>query len=177
MAGALNAQPRDQRGLFGALDPLARFAAKCRFDATTGCVIWTGGTSAGRGNTARYGVFWHDGKRVFAHRWAAVHIHGLPVAGVQVGHCCPHCAPNTLCVQHLEPQTQLENLAELNGRLAARRVEQSNDERQHWLFVALGIREQPEPPPPDPDAVPFHEPPAWLRPYLAAPVADDDCPF
>ncbi len=156
--------PRDERGRVLPIDPLARFAEKCEFDATTGCVLWKGGTTAGHGNTARYGSFKYKGRRWFAHRWAAVHIHGLAVDGLQVGHCCPG-GPNTLCVEHVEGQTQTENLAELNGRLAARRVEQSSDERQHWLFVQLGIRSAPEQTSADPDAVPFHPVPEWLRPF------------
>ena len=171
--------PRDEQGKLLPMDALARFAAKCRFDATTGCVLWTGGTTQGRGNTATYGSFWYEGRRWFAHRWAAVHIHRLPVDGVQVGHCCPG-HPNTLCVEHVEPQTQVENLAELNGRLAQRRVEQSADERQHWLFVQIGIREaEPEPERDKGDGIPWYEPPAWLRPFLPdlPPAAVDDRPF
>lgn len=170
--------PRDARGRVVAIDALARFASKCEFDPTTGCVLWSGGTTAGRGNTASYGSFWFNGRRWFAHRWAAVHVHGLAVGDLQVGHCCPS-GPNTLCVQHLEPQSQHVNLAEQNGRMAARRVEQSADERQHWLFVSLGIREAEPATCAAEDAVPFHEPPSWLVPYLRPRGAenDDDCPF
>lgn len=111
---------------------LERFAEKCRFDPRTGCVLWIGGTTAGRGNSARYGVFW-DGKRWAAHRWSAIHIHGLTLGEKQAGHTCP-CGPNTLCVQHLSGQTQLENLDELNTRLKAKAV-QSASERQFYLFI------------------------------------------
>jgi hypothetical protein len=89
-----------------------RFAEKCVFDYTTGCVLWSGGT-AGRGNSARYGVFWDDG-RWFAHRWAAVHIHGIELGPNEAGHCCP-AGPNTLCVQHLEGQTKTDNVIERNS--------------------------------------------------------------
>lgn len=168
--------PRAPDGRLLPIDALQRFAAKCDFDPVTGCVVWTGGTTAGRGNSAVYGSFWYEGKRWFAHRWAAVHIHGLHVNGYQVGHCCPHTGgkPNTLCVEHVTPQTQLENLAELNGR-----VQQTNAERQYWLFVHIGL--EPEPPKyePDPDGIPFHEPPRWFleaRPdYRCPPLSD--CPF
>jgi len=149
---------------------LDRFTAKCRFDPYTGCVLWIGGTTSGRGNTARYGSFWYEGERWYAHRWSAQFIHGQDVAGLQVGHCCPH-GPNTLCVEHVKPQTQFENLRELNGR---RRVEQSADVRQFWLLVSLGY-EEPDvefryPPPLD---VPWYDPPAWLP---RAPVSVE-CPF
>lgn len=170
--------PRDAAGRLLPIDALQRFAAKCDFDPVTGCVVWTGGTTAGRGNSAVYGSFWYEGRRWFAHRWAAVHIHGLPVEGVQVGHCCPHTLgkPNTLCVEHVEPQTQLENLAELHGR---RKVEQSTTERQYWLFVQIGLEREPEVYEPDPEGIPFYEPPEWFRrarpDYRTPPLAD--CPF
>lgn len=152
---------------------LQRFAEKCQFDAATGCVLWTGGTSSGRGNSARYGVFWHEG-RWFAHRWAAMHIHGIELGSFQVGHCCP-CGPNTLCVEHVEGQTQIENLEEQHGR--RRLAQQSAVERQHWLFVQLGIHEPEPEAPQQTDGIPYHEPPAWLRPYLQPKEANDDCPF
>lgn len=156
---------------------LERFAEKCRFDPLTGCVLWTGGTTAGRGNSARYGSFWYEGNRWYAHRWAAIYIHGINLGENQAGHTCP-CGPNTLCVEHVTGQTQLENLAELNGRLKA---QQSAADRQHYLFIELGI--EPEPPKPEVDlnAVPFYDPPQWLKPYLPIRESEgslsDDCPF
>lgn len=154
---------------------LERFRAKCRFDPRTGCVVWTGGTTRGRGNTATYGSFWYDGRRWFAHRWAAAFIHGLDVDGLQVGHNCPFTAdghPNTLCVQHLAGQTQTENLAEAlerrgppSHRQSRFKCEQAADTRQQWLFVEIGLLE-PEPEH-DPDAPndytgPDMHPPEWL---------------
>ena len=154
---------------------LERFAEKCRFDPTTGCVLWTGGTSAGRGNSARYGRFWdHENNRmVYAHRWAAVNIHGIDLGEHQGGHCCPH-GPNTLCVQHLQAQTQTENLAEQSARLA--KAKQAPSERQFWLFVELGIERLPELEV-DADLPPFYDPPEWLRPFLKREENDNDCPF
>lgn len=163
---------RDVRGRFTS-DPRApaieRFLAKCRFDPVTGCVVWTGGTSAGRGNSARYGVFWDQGRRHFAHRWSAIHILGLDVEGLTVGHCCPNTGgkPNTLCVAHLRPETLAENVAERN-----RRVAQSSTERQFWLLVQRGYEEAPAVYEGDPDGIPFFSPPAW---FPAA--GGDDCPF
>lgn len=82
---------------------LHRFVEKCRFDPITGCVIWIGGRTQGRGHSVPYGSFWSDGRRWFAHRWAAVYIHGLEIEGLQVDHCCPTIPiPNTLCVEHLQ---------------------------------------------------------------------------
>ncbi len=50
-----DAYGRMQPGYAGA--PLERFLRNCQFDATTGCVLWTGGTTTGRGHTAPYGAF------------------------------------------------------------------------------------------------------------------------
>lgn len=163
----------------GTKTALERFVEKCEFDPATGCVLWTGGTSGGQGNTTRYGVFW-DAGRVFAHRWAAVHIHGIDLGSDEAGHCCPH-GPNSLCVQHLEGQTKADNIAERNRRVA--KANQTAATRQFYLFKQLGIMETE----PDPEIerltvelndIPFYEPPDWLRPYLKPREAnDDDCPF
>ncbi len=144
---------------------LGRFRAKCRFDPRTGCVLWTGATTRGRGNTATYGGFWYDGRRWFAHRWAAAFIHGIAIDGLQVGHCCPHTPdghPNTLCVQHLRGETQLENLDEMHAR--RRLAAQSPDDRQYWLLIERGYDEAPpvtDPNAPHPVAPDFY-PPEWL---------------
>lgn len=161
--------PRAAGGLFAPIDALERFRAKCRFNPRTGCVEWIGGTTQGRGNTAVYGSFWYEGRRWFAHRWAAAFIRGLDVDGLQVGHCCPYTAdghPNTLCVEHLRGETQQENLAELHARRKRiRKVEQSNEQRLFWLLVERGY-EPPEPvhdpATPDPYNGPDMYPPAWL---------------
>jgi hypothetical protein len=155
---------------------LQRFAEKCEFDPATGCVLWTGGTSAGRGNTTRYGVFWDDGRRVFVQRWAAVNIHGIDLGANEAGHCCPH-GPNSLCVQHLEGQTKADNIAERNTRVA--KANQTAATRQFFLFQQLGIGE-PEPEfggSADVPVIPFYEPPEWFRPYFIPKGSSDECPF
>lgn len=150
---------------------LRRFRAKCVFQPETGCVIWTGATTAGRGNSATYGAFWF-GRKWYAHRWAAAFIHGLDITGKQVGHNCPHTPdehPNTLCVQHVVGQTQTENLAEQMARgtgVAGQWLAQQDPaERRMWLLTELGYEEPP--PTHDPatlaDAIPFYDPPAWLK--------------
>lgn len=172
----MTAQRRNERsGRFvGGIPALQRFAAKCEFDPATGCVLWRGGKTQGRGNTAVYGSFWADGRRWFAHRWAGVHIHGLNLDGVQAGHCCPH-GPNTLCVQHVVAQTQAENLAELNARLHGA---QDARDRQYWLFVQLGIERAPPAATIITDDVPFYTPPQWLVDHgVKVAQDDDDCPF
>lgn len=160
----------------GTKTALQRFAEKCVFDYSTGCVLWAGGTTAGQGNSARYGAFWDAGPWK-AHRWAAIHIHGIELGPNEAGHCCP-AGPNTLCVQHLEGQTKADNIAERNTRLA-NKGQQDALTRQFYLFKQLGIYEpEPEESALIPvDEIPFHEPPAWLRPYIKPPENDDDCPF
>ena len=108
-------QPRSEGGLFASVPALKRFINKTKFDPCTGCVLWTGGTTSGKGNSAVYGSFWYEGHRWFAHRWAAQFIHGLDIDGLQVAHVCPE-GPDGLCVHHVEGQTQLENLKEMNDR-------------------------------------------------------------
>lgn len=155
---------------------LDRFREKCRFDPVTGCVLWIGGKTSGRGNTAVYGSFWFEGRRWFAHRWAAAYIHGLDIGGVTAGHCCPHTGgkPNTLCVEHLKPETLAANVAERNTRVA-----QDSATRQYWLFVHLGIEEAPPVYEAPADGIPFYSPPAWLgmSDEAVAALALADCPF
>lgn len=160
------------------LSPLERFRRYCQFDPTTGCVIWTGGTATGRGNSAPYGVFWYDGRRWFAHRWAAIHIHGMApehIEGHHVDHCCePHrhggpepLPPNTLCVQHVRALTPRDNSLD---RWA----------RQQFAILSNGYGEaepayvEMQAPAP---AIPLYVPPAWLGIDTAVISHDDDCPF
>lgn len=156
---------------------MQRFVEKCRFDPTTGCVLWIGATQAGQGNSARYGSFWDEGRSIRAHRWAAVHIHGIELGTDEAGHCCP-AGPNPLCMQHLEGQTKAANVGERNTRVA--KANQSSLTRQFYLFKQLGILE------PEPEIeklvdllnpIPFYTPPDWLRPYIKSKEANDDCPF
>lgn len=151
---------------------LQRFAEKCAFDPVTGCVMWVGGTTSGRGHGEPYGSFWFEGERWFAHRWAAMHIHGFEITGLQVDHCCP-AGPSTLCVEHVKPEP-----AEVNRTLQSLRpgrAFQTLTTRQWWLFVTKGIEEEPVRERIE-DGIPFHQPPAWLRPFLKQ-EKNDDCPF
>ncbi len=94
-------------------DALTRFLRYCRFDPLTGCTLWVGGTTAGRGHSARYGAFWFEGKRWYAHRWSAKFIHGLDITDRQVDHNCVErvglAASNTLCVDHVQSITAAHN--------------------------------------------------------------------
>lgn len=149
---------------------LERFKRYCQFDPLTGCVLWVGATTSGRGNTALYPSFWYDRRRWFGHRWAAAHIHGLDIVGMDVDHCCPaHRAgaalllPNTLCVQHVQAID-----SQTNGELRW--------QRQRWLLVSKGYEEGPPPfEPLQAGGVPIHLPPTWLD--TAVNYADEDCPF
>lgn len=148
--------------------PLERFLRKCEHDPVTNCVLWTGGTSAGQGHNARYGAFWHEGRRVPAHRWSAEHIHGFDINGFQIDHCCPlyrhggpePLAPNTLCVHHVQPLG-----ADVNRDLQAARgqlLTQGVLDRKYWIYVQVGLLPAPEPYEPPVGAIPFYTPPAWL---------------
>lgn len=141
-----------------------RFKEKCVFRPETGCVLWIGGKTSGHGrvNNSIYGAFWFEGRRWFAHRWAAIYIHGLNPGSLTVGHCCPWNPdghPDPLCVQHLEVSTIAENVAERN----VRRAIQTPTQRLYWKLVQLGY--EPEPAIHDgwaPD-VPHFDPPGWLQ--------------
>lgn len=129
---------------------LERFISKCRFDPETGCVLWLGGKSRGRGKTRWYGSF-RDGGRVWrAHRWAARFIHRLEIDGLEVDHECG----NTLCVQHLQVCTGQVN------------------REWYWIRVQVGLIEEEHDPVREGAGIPFFERPAWLP---QPPVAD--CPF
>lgn len=176
---------RSPAGLFVSHAPaLDRFAAKCRFDPVTGCVIWVGGTTSGRGESNPvYGSFWADGRRWFAHRWAAAFIHGHNIGGLQVDHYCPALVagggkPNTLCVEHARPETPYDN----NGPLRAERAAialQTPEQRRYWLLVQLGYEPTPDccaPQGPDLLGIPYFDPPEWLRPFIPKPEFAE-CPF
>lgn len=147
---------RDPSGRFVATTPaLVRFAAKCRFDPCTGCVVWIGGQTQGRGHNVPYGSFWFEGRRWFAHRWAAKFIHGLEIDELQVDHCCPAQAlPNTLCVEHVQVLT-----AERNRHLQTHR-------RRMFIHLQVGLLSYEDVYGPDEGVacdVPFYDEPAWLR--------------
>lgn len=123
-----------------------RFAKYCKFDPYTGCVIWIGGTTAGRGKTARYGSFWFEGKSWRAHRWAAKYIHCQNIDGRDVDHCCPRIHPRTLCVEHV-----------------ASMLPSANRDLQ-WLRIQVGLDEPDwEDYVPDPEDMPWFAEPDWLR--------------
>lgn len=135
---------------------LRRFADKCSFDAITGCVIWTGGTTDTRGGTERAGAFKFEGKRWAAHRWAAKYIHGLDIDGKKVHQTCG----NSLCQQHL----------------TATGIGSETDERYYWVLVAVGsvqLEEREE----EQDGVPFYIMPDWLAQFQTKETTGNDCPF
>lgn len=152
---------------------IERFAEKCAFDPITGCVMWIGGKTSGRGHNEPYGSFWFDGERWYAHRWSAQFIHGFNITGMQVDHCCDH-GPSTLCVQHVKPETSEIN--RLLQHLRPGRAFQDLTTKQYWLFVMKGIEEYRPAVRELPD-VPFYTPPAWLTPFLPSMETSNDCPF
>lgn len=158
------------------LSPLQRFRSYCEFDPATGCVIWTGAQTQGRGHNVPYGSFWFEGRRWFAHRWAAKFIHGLGVEEMQIDHCCSEYglgvdAPNTLCVQHLQAVTP-----KLNRELQVRRF------FVHLQVGLLNYEEEYQIPPTltDPTGIPFLSPPAWLtegKSHDPDTAGNSGCPF
>lgn len=134
---------------------LERFRKFCRFDPATGCVVWIGGKTSGRGHNVPYGSFWFAGRRWFAHRWAAKFIHGFDIAGLQVDHCCTAIPqPNTLCVQHVQPLS-----GEMNRWLQTER-------RKLFIHLEVGLIEYADvygPQRPDEvDPIPLFTAPTWL---------------
>lgn len=141
---------------------LARFAEKCRFEPATGCVVWTGGTTSGRGHNTLYGSFWFERRRWFAHRWSAKHIHGLTIDGLQVDHCCSFLnTPDTLCVEHLQA------------------VPPSVNRELQWIRTQVGCEGFDYPYPDlvrDPTDPPFFSPPAWFVEYGPCTMEPLGCP-
>lgn len=138
---------------------LVRFRKFCRFEPETGCVIWIGGTTSGRGHHSPYGSFKFARRRWLAHRWAAKFIRGLDIEGLQVDHWCPHIPhPNTLCVEHGKPITLLENVELQHAR--------AFENRRTGIHLQVGILRYDDVYGPraerDPDLIPFFNPPAWL---------------
>ena len=152
---------------------LERFARKCAFDPLTGCVMWISGQTSGHGHNQPYGAFWFEGSHWLAHRWAAIHIHGLEITGLQVDHCCP-AGPSTLCVQHVKPEPADVNRA-LQHLRPGRTIQQLAT-KQYLLLVERGYEEY-KAPERIPGDVPFFTPPDWLRPFLPAKEFENACPF
>lgn len=143
---------------------IERFVDKCQFEPETGCVLWVGGRTYGRGKNIRYGIFrdsatTEPGKAFktpwLAHRWSAKHIHKLEITGLQVDHCCPNRPlPNTLCMEHLQPLT-----GDANRWLQTER-------RRNFIQMEVGLLNFADvygEPRELEDLIPFYEPPEWLR--------------
>lgn len=150
---------------------LERFRVYCRFEPETGCVVWTGGVTMGRGHHVPYPRFWFNGDNWFGHRWAAKFIHGQDIEGFQTDHCCPSIAiPNTLCVEHVQPLTPRENRVLQHVR------------RKHFIYLQVGLLKYEEVyghscelEPVRADAIPYFPLPGWLG--ASKGVTNDHCPF
>ena len=147
---------------------MRRFLSFCRFEPETGCVVWTGGKTQGRGHHVPYPAFWFNNRRWFAHRWAAKYIHGLDIDEYQVDHCCPNIPlPNTLCVEHVQCLTLHRN-------------RQLQDERRKFIHIQVGVARYEDYYGEAPDEagllVPIYDPPLWL-PTEGPTHGNDDCPF
>ena len=129
-------------------------------------MLWEGGKTQGRGHSVPYGAFWFEGRRWFAHRWAAKYIHGLDIDGLQVDHCCSDRVPflrqpNTLCVEHVAPLTLEEN-----------RWLQTERRRQfvHLQVGLISYEDVYGPPDEGLDTIPYYIEPRWLRPDAHVPA-------
>lgn len=83
---------------------IARFWSRTRIDGA--CIVWTGATRGSR----PYGLY----RETRAHRW----IYEQAIGAVPDGLVLRHACDNRLCValQHLEPGTQAQNMAECVAR-------------------------------------------------------------
>jgi len=91
---------------------IARFCRYVQPDGTPGgCWQWTGHT-----DRKGYGQFWHNGRAVWAHRFAYAAFVGPIPDGMTIHHECA----NPSCVRpgHLDPATNSDNAAERHARQA-----------------------------------------------------------
>jgi hypothetical protein len=81
---------------------IPRFSNKYQVDEQSGCWNWV---AADIGNG--YGVFWHDGKNILAHRFSYMVNVGELDSSLEIDHLCR----NKKCVnpEHLEQVTRSEN--------------------------------------------------------------------
>lgn len=155
------------------LTPLERFRSYCRFEPETGCVLWVGARTMGRGHNVPYPAFWFEGRRWFGHRWAAKYIHGLDIDSFHVDHRCPHIPiPNTLCVEHLQCITPKRNR------------ELQFERRRAFIHMQVGLLAYHDvygtdalPEPLDETLIPFHQPPTWLGMTKGKTDDPELCPF
>ena len=82
---------------------MERFLDKVVFPAPGGCWVWTASKTYNG-----YGLFWHEGKTVLAHRFSYEQHTGTISAGLELDHLCRmrHCVNPA----HLEEVTGKENL-------------------------------------------------------------------
>ena len=80
-----HARGLDERGRYvAAASPLDRFMQYVEMIPFSGCWLWTGALIGKSG----YGLFWHNGRKVVAHRWHYEQLHGTVQTPLQVCHRC-----------------------------------------------------------------------------------------
>lgn len=80
-----------------------RFEGLCHVEPNTGCIIWRGSL-----NREGYGLFFAEGRRMPAHRFAYEHANGSIPTGLVLDHLCR--TPACVNPAHLEPVTIAENV-------------------------------------------------------------------
>jgi len=91
--------------------PEESFEARTMPVTETGCLLWTGGTSADG-----YGLMWVGGKGVYAHRYAWERANGPIPEGMHVDHKCH--TPACCNIDHLRLATSAENSRNKSGAYA-----------------------------------------------------------
>lgn len=103
---------------------IARFLSYTVECPYTGCLIWAGAKSRGRGNTAWYGSFHMHPHSVRAHKFYAVAVLGLrPNSAL---HHLDHTCTNSLCVRHVECVPISVNL------------------KLRWIRIQVGLDPEPD---------------------------------
>ena len=90
-----------------------RFWAKVGpHDDPTKCWLWTAFSHVGKDGKLRYGVFWANGKKVYAHRFSYGLHHATIPAGMTIDHVKARGCTSTLCdnPHHLEVVTNKVNV-------------------------------------------------------------------
>jgi hypothetical protein len=102
------------------------------------CVVWTGASKTNGRSKDPYGVISVGHRHFRLHRWLYEQLRGPIPDGLVLRHTCD----NTLCINldHLEPGTQIENIADRDKRgRTARTTGPRNGNYKHGGFSRVAI--------------------------------------